>query len=669
MKAAISVHGRGEKDRLPVQVPDEESSLLMKGNPIDQPAIAGALDRIGVRKVIQRTGLLGESAAPLPSDTPEVAQLLDDPAFDDALGRIAQRMDRKPQAVRREAAGYLREMSATHSEPVERIWGGFGRWLSRAHDVEVNEEQARIVRDLSRDHALLFLMSHRSYLDGFALPSGFAAHGIDPPFTIGGANLNFFPFGSVASRTGVIFIRRSTADNPVYRQALRSYIGQIIRNRQSLCWSIEGGRTRTGKLRPPVYGILRYVIDAVEASTDTDPLIIPLSFVYEQLHEVPLMTAEARGGAKRPEDLTWLLQYARSQSARLGRAYLDFGTPIPVRQRLVELAAEDPSGTHTVERIALETCHRINRATPVTATAVVCLALLAVDRSLTLDEVLATVAPLAGYIADRGWPVAGGVNLTDRTTIRRTLEELASSGVAENYGAGTENVWGIRADQHLVASFYRNSAVHMLVDRAIGELSLVAAAEADGDAAQAAVEESLRLRDLLKFDFFFPGRAEFTEEMRAELARIDPTGVEIFDSFSASDARSWLAAMPLHTAHLVLRPFLDAYAVVADRLSGWSVTAEFDEKRFLDECLRVGLQWVLQRRLASEESVSLELFKPALRLARHRGLLSPQTPDLGARRREFAEDVASARRLIDSAAEFANRDDPGGPPAADRRSR
>jgi hypothetical protein len=38
---------------------------------------------------------------------------------------------------------------------------------------------------------------------------------------------------------------------------------------------------------------------------------------------------------------------------------------------------------------------------------VVCLALLAADRSLTLDEVLGTVAPLARYIDGRGWPVAG----------------------------------------------------------------------------------------------------------------------------------------------------------------------------------------------------------------------------------------------------------------------
>ena len=626
----------------------------MNNKTIDQPAVASALDRIGARRIFQRIGVIHEPASGLPSDTPEVSQLLADDAFNEALERLARKLGKDVSHVKSEAAGYLRGMSATHSARVDKAWGGFGRWLNRAHDVEVDEEKARRVRALGRRHSLLFLMSHRSYLDGFTLPVALAAHGIDAPFTMGGANLNFFPVGAIARRTGVVFIRRSTSDNPVYRLALRSYIGQLIHNRHNLCWSIEGGRTRTGKLRPPVYGILRYVLDALDTSPGADPLIIPVSFVYEQLHEVSLMTTEARGGRKRPEDLRWLVNFARSQGERrLGRAYLDFGTPLPVRERLAELRADDPDGTHAVERIALDTCHRINRATPVTVTGVVCLALLAADRSLTLDEVLGTVAPLARYTEGRRWPVAGGVNLTDRATIRRTLQELVSSGVLSSYGAGTETIWGVGEQQHLVAAFYRNTTVHILVDRAIGELGLVAAAETDGNAAQVAEQESLRLRDLLKFDFFFPGRAEFTEEMRAELVGIDPAAVDVFDTFSAADARRWLTALRPYTAHLVLRPFVDAYHVVADRLAEWEADEEFDEKRFLDECLRVGKQWVLQRRLASEESVSLELFKPALRLARHRGLLDSTTPELSKLRTEFADEITSTARRINEIAALA----------------
>lgn len=93
------------------------------------------------------------------------------------------------------------------------------------------------------------------------------------------------------------------------------------------------------------------------------------------------------------------------------------------------------------------------------------LALLGADRSLSISEVLATVRPLASYIAARNWAVAGAADLTNRSTIRWTLHQMVASGVVSVYDAGTEAVWGIGEDQHLVAAFYRNTAIHILVDR------------------------------------------------------------------------------------------------------------------------------------------------------------------------------------------------------------
>jgi glycerol-3-phosphate O-acyltransferase len=591
----------------------------------------------------------------MPSDTLEVAQLLADKDFTGRLAELAASLGRSPAEVSAEAARYLREMGAEHSARAMATWSRFTTWMLRAHDLLVDEEGARRLRDLDGKYSLLFLFSHRSYLDGAAVPVALDRHGISPAYTLGGANLNFFPVGHLARHSGIVYIRRSTRDLPVYKLALRAYIGQLIRNRANLSWSIEGGRTRTGKLRPPTYGIVRYVVDAIEATPGTEALIVPVSIVYEQLHEVGLMTAEARGGRKRPEDLRWLVNFARLQANRLGRAYLDFGEPMPIRERLAELRGEDEEGKHLVERLALDTSHRINRATPVTVTGVVCLAMLAADRALTLDGVLATVAPMADYIATRRWPVAGAANLTDRATIRRTLQELVSSKVLTGYDGGTDTVWRIAAGKHLVAAFYRNTAIHMLVDRAIGELSLVAATEGDENGLATATREALRLRDLLKFDFFFARRRDFAAEMVTELAIIDPAAAsEGLHEFTPAQARAWLEAGNPLVAPLVLRPFLDAYHLVADRLAAWE-PEEVDESRFLDECLRVGRQWAMQGRLASEESVSLELFKPALRLARHRGLLDPGSEQLAQRRADFRDELRETVRRVGVVAEIAGK--------------
>jgi glycerol-3-phosphate O-acyltransferase len=446
----------------------------------------------------------------------------------------------------------------------------------------------------------------------------------------------------------MVHIRRSTGDAPVYRLALRAFIGQLVANRANLIWSIEGGRSRTGKLRPPRYGLLRYVVDAVEAMDAPEALVVPVSIVYDQLpaHEVSLMISEARGLGKQPENARWLLDYARGLHHRLGRVYVDPGRPLRLRERLAELRADDPTETHAVERVALEVSHRINRATPVTPTAAVCVALLAADRALTLAEVLATVAPLADYLQRRGWPVAGAANLTDRSTVRRALQELVASGVLTCYSGGTETVWGIGADQHLVAAVYRNSAIHVLVVRAIAELVAVAVAGREDGAGRNAWDEALRLRELLKFDFFFARRREFAGELQAELALIDPDVGQVGAEVSPDDAQRWLERLRPHVAHLVLRPFLDAYSVVAEQLTAADASEEFDEQQFLAGCLRVGRQWALQRRLASEESVSAEMFQTALKLARHRGLVGSADPTLGKRRRDFADELREVRRYV-----------------------
>jgi glycerol-3-phosphate O-acyltransferase len=253
--------------------------------------------------------------------------------------------------------------------------------------------------------------------------------------------------------------------------------------------------------------------------------------------------------------------------------------------------------------------------------------------------------------------VAGAANLTDRATVRRTLQELVASGVLTSYDGGTDTVWTIGPSQHLVAAFYRNTAIHVLVDRAIGELALVTAAEGGEDGLATATEEALRLRDLLKFDFFFARRRDFAKEMALELAIIEPDGGEGLHEFTPADARRWLEQGRLLVAPLVLRPYLDAYHLVADRLAA-ADGEEVDESRFLDECLRVGRQWALQGRLASEESVSLELFKPALRLARHRDLLDPTAPDPRKRRADFRDELRETVRRMTVIAELAQRRQP-----------
>ena len=100
------------------------------------------------------------------------------------------------------------------------------------------------------------------------------------------------------------------------------------------------------------------------------------------------------------------------------------------------------------------------------------------------------------------------------------------------------------------------------------------------------------------------------------------------------------------TAHLILRPFLEAYRVVSDALAAEDA-AEVDEERFLADCLALGRQYQLQKRICNAESVSKVFFATALRLARNRGL-SDADAELAVRRRDFAGEIRETIVRIDA---------------------
>jgi glycerol-3-phosphate O-acyltransferase len=199
-------------------------------------------------------------------------------------------------------------------------------------------------------------------------------------------------------------------------------------------------------------------------------------------------------------------------------------------------------------------------------------------------------------------------------------------------------VWSIAPERHIEAAFYRNSIVHFFLNRAIAELVLVHVDEvAAPDPVQEGWSEALRIRDLLKFEFFFARTAEFEREMRGELALLDPDWeLQVGEPGAAWKA---LTETRLRLAPLLLSSFLEAYLVVAEQLAEQDPKVDIDEQEFLAHCLGVAHQYRLQQRIHSTESISKELFATALRLAANRQLVAPGGEELAVRRAAFADQV------------------------------
>jgi len=580
--------------------------------------------------------------------------ILGRPSFRGGIHRLAGALERTPASVTREASQDLREIAATHSPLVIDLvaWlirllytQGYGRQLYYDRD------QLKDVKALAQQNPVVFLPSHKSNLDHLVLQYALHENGHAPNHTAGGINMNFFPVGPLVRRSGTFFIRRSFRDDEVYKFVLHHYIDYLIEKRFSLEWYIEGGRSRAGKLLPPRFGLLAYVVDAYRRAKSEDVFLIPVSIAYDQISDVGDYAAEQRGGAKPRESFGWFLGVVRRLRRRYGNIHIRFGEPLSLAKTL---GRPDPNAAPNadeqnleLQKLAFEVAVRINRVTPITSASLVTLALLGTgDRALTASEVRAALVNVLHFTRRRGLPTVGELDLDVDEGVRRALEALERNGVVSCFMGGTEPVYQIGPEQQLQAAYYRNTVIHFFVSPAIAELALLRAAEqAALDPAAEFWDEAMRLRDLLKFEFFFAEKEIFRGELQRELALNDGEWERKLGA-GGEAIRELLRRFRPFSAHRVLRPFIEAYQIVGDHLERRDPALVFDEASFTSECLGLGRQYHLQRRVHSAASVSQVLIQTGTKLARNRGLLDPGPPDLVERRRAFAEEIRSAVRRI-----------------------
>lgn len=577
-------------------------------------------------------------------------EILERPEFRGGLERLAREQGLPVAKVHKRADRVLREIAARPSPLWIDVFARLCRSSStRGYDrLCVEPAEIEAVRELSLQHPVVFLPTHKSNLDHPVVFRALHEQGLPPSHTAGGDNMNFFPQGPVARRAGIFFIRRRSGDDEIYKFVMRSYVDFLVEKRFPLQWFIEGGRSRSGKLLPPRYGLLAYVVDAWARRKSEDVLLVPVSVAYDQISEVSDYAAEQRGVPKEREGIGWLFRFLKSLGRRYGNIDLRFGDPISLRSALGEAPGEPLADPLAVPKLAFEVCTRINRVTPVTPISLAMLAVLGSgDRAMSLDEVHRALEELTRFVTSRGLPTSEKLRFESPEEVRATLDLLVESDVLEVFEGGPERIYSIVPGQHLAAAYYRNTMIHFLTTAAIGELALLKATEAEvGEGVEAFWDEAFRLRDLLKFDFFFAEREDFRDEVRGELAfHARDWEARIADP---DEARELLEAIRPFLAGRTLRAFCEAYGIVADRLAAAGDAAVGDERGLARDCLDWGQQFLRQRRIRSAESISKTLLENGVRLAANRGLLEHEDDDLAARRRRFADELKDTVRRIDA---------------------
>lgn len=557
----------------------------------------------------------------------------------DQLANIATDRGEPIGEIKEELNEYFKEMISIPTSFWLDVWIKFCNFclgLGYERALNYNPQDLERVRSIVRDHPSALLWTHKTYIDGFVVPKLLFDNNFPIPHFFAGANLNIPLLGFLGRRAGGIFIKRSFADNPVYKAALRQYIGYLMEKRFPLTWSFEGTRSRLGKLMPPKYGVLKYVIEGCHSAGSKNVHIIPVTVSYDLIRDAEEYAREQAGVPKAPESLGWLVGYIRSLARPMGKIYVDFGEPVVLPE------PPSPDDRLALSKIAFQVAVEANRVTPITYPAVISMALLGVyPRAQTELEVAETVADIVSWARNSGLRMSPDFDRQQQEGMGTLLDLMIGEGIITRFTGGPTTVYGIEPANVGVASYYRNTIVHFFINKAIIELALIAIAEYGDHDLDQQVEalfwaEVLELRDLFKFEFFYPPTETFQAEISGELDRID-AGWRQELATGVKGARRLLAMMTPHVAHMTLQMYVESYSIAADLLANLDANETVDASDFVDRCMNYGKQALLQRRVSSEASNLKLLFKNAWDTLASRKLTDHSRSDCFDARRHQAE--------------------------------
>jgi glycerol-3-phosphate O-acyltransferase len=509
-------------------------------------------------------------------------------------------------------------------------------------DIVCDQEAVEKLRQIVREYPSMLLWTHKTYLDGMVLPKLLYDNDFPMPHIFGGANLNFPGLGFLLQRSGAIFIRRSFQDNELYKITLQHYVGYLMGKRFPMNWAFEGTRSRLGKLMPPRYGLLKYVLEACDATDARDIHIIPISISYDLIRDVEEYATEQTSHGKGAESLRWLIGYLRSLARPMGKVYVDIGEPVVLDR------APDPGDRLALSKIAFEVAVEANHVTAITFPSLATMSLLgAAPKALTEKEVVADLNALLRWASARGIRVSKDFNLTFADHIPSLLGIMLDEGIVTLYDEGPEVVYGIGLNQHTVASYYRNTVIHFFVNKAIIELALLKASENEGpDALNIFWAEVDQLRDLFKFEFFYAPTEMFHQQIREELSRYDKDWQTLLSRGTFAFGQLLNRMTPL-VSHVTLLIFTEAYSIVAALAARMGHSETLVEQACVTDALKLGRQAYLQRRISSEASIGKLLFNNGFKMLQSRGLTDAGEPILAERRLKQSHQLRDLLRRLD----------------------
>jgi glycerol-3-phosphate O-acyltransferase len=353
-----------------------------------------------------------------------------------------------------------------------RIGTRTAKWLSETlYRVRIGFRNEEAFAKVDPDSSVVFVINHRSNMD-YVLVTYVAAQSSALSYAVG-EWAQIWGLRNLIRSMGAYFIRRDSRD-ALYRKVLARYVHMATASGVVQAIFPEGGLSRDGKLRPPKFGLLSYMV------------FVPVGVNYDRVLEDRMLTSAANTEpGKKPvfgfNLITFLRHFfrhvwlaMRGEWYRYGYTCVSFGEPFSLKQYVTERKIDfrdlpEKERFAEVEKLGSKLMDAVGKVVPALPVSLVATAMLEAhpaplslfDIKGRVSKIIETLEASKAYVhiprSDRDYAIEVGLRML---RLRHIVNE--TDGI---YSANP-------ADLHILR-YYANAIAHLLPGvTAAGEIPL-----------------------------------------------------------------------------------------------------------------------------------------------------------------------------------------------------
>jgi len=392
------------------------------------------------------------------------------------------------QEFHAEADACLKEIAASYDPAVISFLSTAVKWISTNmfDGVDVDMEGLKRLKAMSRNGPLILVPCHKSHIDYLVLSYILHINNMPCPLIAAGKNLSFWPMGPIFRNSGAFFIRRSFRGARLYSKVFSEYIRVLLQEGFNIEFFIEGGRSRTGKLVLPKFGLLSILLNAYREGACRDLYFAPIYIGYDRVIEESSYLHEIEGGEKKGESLSQMMKARKFLKKRYGSIFVRFHEPIRLQDVLDGFEVPFAKMTGKEQNVVCRNLgHRIiesiNEVTVVTPHALVAASVLTgLKETFTENELNKCIEFFLFHLKTLGAETSDTL-MEPRTAARMALDAFVNDKFILRQGRGMpkeeeskNQQFALVESRRPMLEYYKNNCMSFLVPHAFVAMSVMA---------------------------------------------------------------------------------------------------------------------------------------------------------------------------------------------------